>query len=63
MTTCPFCDSTRVDAEYVDIGVGFQQVTPYTCLDCDSQQMNPYHDNSRATEEERRFGWWKGPDS
>jgi sarcosine oxidase delta subunit len=60
---CPFCDSTRVDAEFVDVGVGMQQVTPYQCGDCLAQQFNPYSDNSAATDEERKVGWWKYPDT
>jgi hypothetical protein len=32
--TCPNCGGTNVEAEFVDIGVGSQQATPYGCLDC-----------------------------
>jgi hypothetical protein len=59
--TCPWCNSSAVDAEYVDIGVGEQRVTSYTCEACGAQELNPYHDNSRATVEELNKGWWKGP--
>lgn len=58
-TACPFCGSENIDADWVDIGVGMQQCAPYTCADCNAQQMNPYHDNKDATEEEKRCGWWK----
>lgn len=58
--TCPFCLGARVYCEFVDIGVGYQQVTPYDCGDCGAQQMSPYGDNSRATARERWFGWWMG---
>lgn len=61
MAECPYC-GCYADAEFVDIGVGYQQVTPYSCGNCDALQMNPYNDNSRATEEEKKFGWWKGRD-
>jgi hypothetical protein len=59
--TCPFCGSTDVDAEYVDIGVGVQQVTPFMYGACFAVQMNPYHDNSNATSEERARGWYGPP--
>jgi hypothetical protein len=61
-TECPFCGGFA-DAEFVDVGVGGQgvQVTAYECGDCLARQFNPYHDNSRATEEEARVGWWRGP--
>lgn len=40
---CPFCDSSNVDAEFVDVGVGVGgvQVTPYDCGDCGAQEMHP----------------------
>ncbi len=63
--TCPYCGSTSVDAEFVDVGVGGRgmQVTPWTCEDCWAQQMNPYAQdhNARGTEEERKLGWFRGP--
>lgn len=59
--TCPFCGSTNIDCEYVDIGVGFQQVTPYFCSDCLAHQMNPpYDDYPDVTAEERATGWVRG---
>jgi hypothetical protein len=58
MRQCPWCGSPDLDAEFVDIGVGQEQVTPYRCTSCDANEMNPYHDNSIATDEERTRGWW-----
>ena len=57
---CPYCGG-ETDAEYVDIGVGEEQVTPFMCGSCLAMQLNPYHDNAKATDEERRVGWWRGP--
>lgn len=59
---CPWCGSTNVEADWVDIGVGSEQAGPYMCHDCQSTQMNPYHeeDNKNATQEELDMGWWKG---
>src|SRR5262249_29704992 len=31
---CPQCGGSNYDCEYVDIGVGMQQVTPRGCYDC-----------------------------
>lgn len=42
MKQCPICDSTNIDAEFVDIGVGEQQCSPYSCGDCLSWQVGPY---------------------
>jgi hypothetical protein len=58
---CPYCDGI-VECEYVDIGVGSQQVTPFQCMECLSTQMTPHHDNSEASEGEKWFGWWLHPD-
>lgn len=60
---CPFCGSDQVDAEFVDVGVGGSgmQVTPYHCLDCDAEQMNPDADRQNADADESAAGWWKGP--
>lgn len=58
MITCPWCGSSDLEAEFVDIGVGAQQVTPYHCCACGADEMNPYDDNARATDEERKRGWW-----
>lgn len=58
---CPYCNGI-CDAEFVDIGVGFQQVTAYSCRDCMAYQMgHPLEDAKLATEEERKTGWWRGP--
>ena len=32
---CPACGSDQYDANWVDVGVGERQVTPYHCSDCD----------------------------
>lgn len=56
---CPFCNGPT-DAEFVDIGVGFQQVSPARCNDCGAVQFNPYDDELPASEEEHRAGWHKG---
>lgn len=31
---CPTCGA-KMDAEFVDIGIGFQQLTPYECGACE----------------------------
>ena len=54
---CPWCGSKRIYCEEVDIGVGFQQVTPYECADCTARQFYSAEDAQDATPEERRHGW------
>jgi len=60
-TLCPYCDGIT-HCEYVDIGVGFQQVTARQCQDCLAVEMgHPEEDRTKATDEERKVGWWRGP--
>lgn len=56
---CPYCFSMRTDAEFVDVGVGQVQCTPYSCVDCGAYQIGP-NDTRPADEEEERSGWRKG---
>ena len=61
--TCPFCGSQDLCADFVDIEVGMEQVTPYQCMECHAEQMNPYlEDDKNASEEEKQARWWKGPE-
>lgn len=53
---CPYCDGTT-ECEYLDIGVGLQQSTPFECMGCGSAQLYPNYDNKEFTEAERYFGW------
>ena len=39
---CPYCGHKEFDAEFVDIGVGFQQVTPAICENCGAQELHPF---------------------
>lgn len=59
---CPYCNSENIDCEYVDIGVGSIQCTPYVCHDCNAIQINPYDKSSKPSEEEKKIGWWKPED-
>lgn len=57
--TCPFCKNKECEAEFVDIGVGEIQSSPYICEKCGSYQQNPTYEFT-GTEEERKIGWIKG---
>ena len=60
---CPHCDSYQTSAHFVDIGVGFQQATPFVCHDCGAREFSPYdEDNAKATLPEKLVGWWLGMD-
>lgn len=60
---CAWCEGDA-DAEYVDIGVGQQQVDPGRCRDCGAVQMGGYgEDKADAIPEENRRRWWMGEDT
>ena len=56
---CPYCGELTY-ADYVDIGVGMEQVSPYSCL-CGALQIGPYDDidPNRITKDELDKGWYK----
>lgn len=55
---CPYCGE-RCEAEFIDNGIGMQQVTPYLCLCCGAFEIGPY-DKCNASLKERRIGWYRG---
>lgn len=59
---CPWCGSFDIDAEFVDNGVGMQQVSPYLCGRCGASEFYPNdHESDKPTRAEKRRGWWAGP--
>lgn len=54
---CPYCD-TLAHAEFVDTGVGMEQVTAYSCECCHAVEIGLY-DMGDATAYEKRVGWYK----
>lgn len=58
---CPYCN-TECHADFVDIGVGMQQVGPYHCNACGATQIGPNDRARQLTDLETETGWY-GPDS
>jgi hypothetical protein len=55
--TCPYCANPQCDAEWCDVGVGFQQVAPFHCEQCHAVQIGPY-DKLTPTPAEAAAGWY-----
>lgn len=55
---CPYCGAEDCEADWCDIGVGFQQVGPFLCFNCGASQIGPFDENP-VTAEEKRTGWFK----
>jgi len=58
VVTCGWCGSRDTDAEYVDNGVGMQQVTAAVCRHCGAVQINPYNEEEVVDLEDRERGWY-----
>lgn len=54
---CPYCD-TVCRADFVDIGVGFQQCGPYHCERCGASEIGPYDDPRPLSECEEKTRWY-----
>lgn len=58
---CPYC-GTVCRADFVDIGVGYQQCGPYHCDQCRASEIGPYDAERELSADEERTGWY-APDS
>jgi hypothetical protein len=56
---CRWCN-TVTDAEFVDVGVGYVQVTGGLCHQCDGYEMGPYQTDGMISEVEMAT-MWRGP--
>ena len=56
---CLWCGE-KTDAEFVDVGVGYAQVTGGKCWNCGAYEMGPYQTDGRISEVEM-VTMWTGP--
>jgi hypothetical protein len=56
--TCPYCGCEDCEAEFCDIGVGYQQIGPHHCINCGAFSIGAY-DGIKPTKEESACGWYK----
>lgn len=54
---CPYC-KTPCDADFVDIGVGYQQCGPYHCVQCEASEIGPYDQERPLSDAEKTTGWY-----
>lgn len=54
---CPYC-GTHCRADFVDIGVGYQQCGPYHCEACGASERGPYDAGRELTDVEVKTGWY-----
>jgi len=55
--SCPYCGAI-CRADFVDIGVGFQQCGPYHCDACLASEIGPYDAPRSLTADELKAGWY-----
>ena len=58
---CPYC-KLPCTADFVDIGVGFQQCGPYHCEQCGASETGPCDEPRELSDFEKDVGWY-APDS
>lgn len=60
---CPYCGQ-KIDADWVNVGVGMVQCGPYHCFNCHASEIGPEFEQVRAAgkldEDELRTGFYKG---
>jgi hypothetical protein len=56
--TCPYCGNPDCQADYVDIGIGLQQMSPFYCEGCGACQIGGYDNPAELTEDEKRTHWY-----
>lgn len=54
---CPYCKSP-CRADFVDIGVGYQQCGPYHCEQCRASEIGPFDEERELTDREKDTGWY-----
>lgn len=57
---CPYCGHIGY-AEFVDIGVGLEQVTPYHCHHCGADEINPWYDKPENWKGDMKLTGWYPP--
>jgi hypothetical protein len=57
---CPYCNAICC-ADFVDIGVGFEQCGPYHCESCGASEIGAHdrYDYDAMTQRERATGWYE----
>lgn len=55
---CPYC-GLLCDCDAVDVGVGFQQVGPYHCVECGASQIGPHDKPRPRTPKEHITNWYE----
>lgn len=54
---CPYCN-TVCRADFVDVGVGYQQCGPYHCENCGASEIGPFDEKRELSEAEHKTGWY-----
>jgi hypothetical protein len=55
---CPYCGE-QCEAQFTDVGVGYEQTGPYRCNLCYAVEMGPFDEPERElTAEETRLRWY-----
>jgi hypothetical protein len=54
---CPYC-STLCYADFADVGVGYTQVGPFHCTNCEASEIGAYDEPRELSAVELLCGWY-----
>lgn len=54
---CPYCNAS-CHADFVDVGVGYQQCGPYHCEGCGASEIGTFDDPRTLSAIEEKTGWY-----
>lgn len=57
--TCPYCHNDQCEADWVDVGIGLVQCSPFYCDNCGACEIGGYDEPAELTEEEKKFHWYQ----
>jgi hypothetical protein len=57
--TCPYCGNDQCEAGYVDVGIGYQQCSPFYCEACGACEIGGYDDPVELTDKEKKTHWYE----
>jgi hypothetical protein len=57
--TCPYCGYDQCQADWVDVGVGLVQCSPFYCDECGACEIGAYDQPAELTEKEKKLHWYE----
>lgn len=56
---CPYCNFDQCEADWVDVGIGLIQCSPFYCTECGACEIGCYDKLHELTEQEKKHHWYE----